>query len=304
VVLPCFDEAPIIQTCVQRIVTVCDNLSVSFEVLLVDDGSRDDTWAIIRALAATDLRIAGIRLSRNHGHQLALTAGLTMARGERVFMLDADLQDPPELLPEMMKAMDEGVHVAFGQRRSRTGDPRWKRWVTRGFYRLLGWVAESPVALDAGDFRLVSRRALDLVLDMPERHRFLRGMFGWIGLAQVAIPYDRGPRSAGASGYGLDKLLRLAIDGLTALSIRPLRLATVLGLVTGGFGAILLMYSLASKVVSAPAGWSSLMAAIAVLGSVQLIMLGIIGEYLGRLYDQSLGRPLFIIDEMVGRPHA
>jgi polyisoprenyl-phosphate glycosyltransferase len=301
VVIPCYNEEEVLAELVRRVTEVCRATNRSYEFILVNDGSRDQTWPMMVALAATDPHLVLVNLSRNHGHQLALSAGLSQCRGERIFILDADLQDPPELLHEMMKRMDQGADVVYGQRARRRGESVFKRVACTVFYRLLGKLSDIPIALDAGDFRLISRRVLDVLLAMPERHRFIRGMISWAGFRHEAIPYDRPARYAGTTKYPFFKLLRLALDGMTAFSVRPLALASFAGLLTGLFAIGLLIFSLVSWLVypEAPRGWASLMGAVTILASVQLFVLGIMGEYIGRMYEQVQGRPLFTIERVV-----
>ncbi len=299
VLSPCFRDEENVSELHRRVTAVCKGLGVSYEVLLIDDGSPDATWAEIQRLASQDPHVAGIRLSRNFGHQLAVTAGLTKARGERILIIDSDLQDPPELLPEMMKLMDAGADNVYGKRIRRKGIPLWKKMAYKSYYRLLTFLAGCEIPEDTGDFRLISRRIVDAINRMPEQHRFLRGMISWSGYQQVAIPYERDARFAGNSGYTLAKLFQFAIDGITSFSIKPLRMATLLGLLTGTLSLLFAGYvALATIIHGQPvAGWSSLMVAILFVGSLQLFVLGIIGEYLGRLFLESKGRPLFLIDQ-------
>ena len=300
VVVPCYNEDEVLGALHRRLGAACEGLGASYEVVLVNDGSRDGTWQAMRALGADDPRLVLVNLSRNHGHQLALTAGLSVASGRRILIIDADLQDPPELLPEMMRIMDSGADVVYGRRRRREGEGPFKRATAALFYRLIERLTDVPIPRDTGDFRLMSRRALDVLLSFPERHRFIRGMVSWIGFRQVPIDYDRQPRHAGTTKYPLRKMVRFAIDAITAFSIRPLALASWAGIVAGLLACLLVVYSLASWLRgSTVAGWTSLMAVIAILGSVQLVILGIMGEYLGRMYDESKRRPLFIIEQVV-----
>jgi dolichol-phosphate mannosyltransferase len=299
VLSPCFRDEQNLAELHRRVTAVCKDLEVSYELLLVDDGSPDGTWAEIRRLANEDPRVTGVRLSRNFGHQLAVTAGLTKAKGERVLIIDSDLQDPPELLPQMMKLMDDGADNVYGKRVRRKGVPIWKRAAYKAYYRLLTFLAGCEIPEDTGDFRLISRRIVNAVNAMPEQHRFLRGMISWSGYQQVAFPYERDARFAGDSGYTLAKLFHFAIDGITSFSIKPLRMATLLGLLTGTLSLLFAGYvAVATLIHGQPvAGWSSLMVAILFVGSLQLFVLGIIGEYLGRLFLESKGRPLFLIDQ-------
>jgi len=308
VVAPCFNEEGVLPEFLRRVGAVLDGIGGTAEIVIVDDGSRDRTWTVMAESAAQDARIVAVRLMRNHGHQLALTAGLSICRGERVLIIDADLQDPPELLPQMMALMDgidgkEGADVVYGQRRAREGESVFKRATAAGFYRLIGRMTEVDIPLDAGDFRLMNRRVLDLLLTMPERHRFIRGMVAWIGGRQVPLPYDRKPRVAGESKYPLSKMMRFAGDAITAFSVVPLMASMTVGWIMAAVGFAFFIYSIVGWLLGSNLpGWTSLMAAIGLLGGMQFLMLGVIGAYLGRLYDQSKGRPLFMIREIVGGP--
>ncbi|HEY5943933.1 MAG TPA: glycosyltransferase family 2 protein [Kofleriaceae bacterium] len=305
VVAPCYNEQEVLPEFVKRVGLVLDAFGGSAEIVLVDDGSRDGTWNVMKEAAARDARVVAVRLMRNHGHQLALSAGLSICRGERVLIIDADLQDPPELLPEMMTVMDQGADVVYGKRRQREGETVFKRASAAAFYRLIGRMTDVEIPLDAGDFRLVNRRVLDILVAMPERHRFIRGMVAWVGGTQVPILYDRKPRAAGESKYPLSKMLRFAADAITAFSVVPLMAAMTIGVVMAALGFGFVVYSIVGWAAGHTLpGWTSLMAAIGLLGGMQFLMLGIIGAYLGRLYDQSKGRPLFMIRDIVSGPGA
>lgn len=296
VVIPCYNEEDCLVELLQRVTAACRSITEDYELVLVNDGSQDSTWTLIQDFASEDSRIVGVDLSRNHGHQLALTAGLTLARGDRILIIDADLQDPPELLGPMMERIDGGYDVVYGQRRQRSGETLFKKSSARLFYRLLLRLSETPIPLDTGDFRLMSRRALDALLAMPEQHRFVRGMVSWIGFPQTALLYDRDERFAGTTKYPLKKMIRFAVDAITGFSIQPLRFASQIGLLLAGLGALLIAYTLIGWFSGATvAGWTSLMAVVVVLGSVQMFVLGFIGEYLGRLYMQAKQRPLFFV---------
>ena len=303
VVAPCYNEQEVLPEFLRRIGAVLDKAAGVAEVVLVDDGSRDRTWDVMTAAAAADPRIVAVRLMRNHGHQLALTAGLSVCRGERILIIDADLQDPPELLPDMMALMDQGADVVYGQRRQRDGESLFKRATAAGFYRLINRLTDVDIPADAGDFRLVTRRVLDLLLAMPERHRFIRGMVAWIGGRQVPLIYDRHARAAGESKYPLSKMIRFAADAITAFSVVPLMASMTIGWVMAAVGFGFFIYSMIGWLMHANLpGWTSIMSALSLLGGMQFLMLGIIGAYLGRLYDQSKGRPLFMIRDVVGGP--
>lgn len=302
ILIPCYRDEQGLVELHRRLTAVCHPLSLSYELVLVDDGSPDNTWAEIKKLSEKDSHVKGIRLSRNHGHQLAVTAGLHCVKGDRVLIIDSDLQDPPELLPQMMQAMDAGADNIYGQRLSRKGVPVWKKTCYKMYYQVLSLLAGCDIPPDTGDFRLISRRVVDLLNEMPEHHRFLRGMVSWLGFKQVPIFYHRDARFAGESGYTLSKLFRIAIDGITSFSIKPLRFASLLGIFFGFFCFIGTIYSVVGhfRGETAVAGWTSLMSVILLVASLQFFVLGMLGEYLGRLFIEQKGRPLFLIDETVG----
>jgi len=299
VVAPCYNEEAVLPQFVGRMVEACRACNVAFEIVLVNDGSRDSTWKQFMALAARFPEVVCVNLARNHGQQLALTAGLHVCRGERILIIDADLQDQPELLSDMMRVMDSGADVVYGQRRNRKGETLAKRFSSAMFYRLMERLTDVPIPRDTGDFRLMSRRALDVLLTMPERHRFVRGMVSWVGFQQVPLPYDRDARFAGVTNYRFWKLLRLTFDAITSFSIKPLTWASKLGFVSSVLSLGLLAYTLVSWAIGhSVTGWTSMMALLALLGSVQLFFIGVLGEYVGRMYDQTKGRPLFIIESI------
>ena len=304
VVVPCFNEQDNLSELHRRLSSVCeDAVGEGYEIVLINDGSKDRTWDKIKALTERDSRVAGVNLSRNHGHQLALTAGLSVCRGDRVLIIDADLQDPPELLPDMMRLMDDGADVVYGQREHRDGESWFKTASASLFYRLMDRMGEVKIPVDTGDFRLMSRRALEILNAMPERNRFIRGMVSWIGLEQVPIRYCRQARFAGDTKYPLRSMLSLAADAITSFSTLPLRLASQLGMVLGFMGIFVLLYIFYSWAVgNVIEGWTSVISLVLILGSVQLFVIGILGEYLGRMFIEMKQRPLFIIDEVVRQP--
>jgi polyisoprenyl-phosphate glycosyltransferase len=306
IVAPCYNEEDVIGEFCRRALAAGRNVAEgSFELVLIDDGSRDATWDRIEALSAANPEIVGVRLMRNHGHQLAATAGIASARGERVLLIDADLQDPPELLAEMMAAMDEGADVVYGQRRIRRGENWFKLTSASAFYRLLPWLASVDIPRDTGDFRLMSRRIADILMSMPERDRFLRGLVSWVGGRQIPVLYERDERYAGTSKYPLAKMVRLALDAITSFSTRPLRLASWTGVVTAMLAMVLLVYTLIQWMLgNVISGWSSIMVALTIFSAIQLLTLGILGEYVGRLVQESKGRPLFMIDRVIGGSQA
>ncbi|WP_171210674.1 MULTISPECIES: glycosyltransferase family 2 protein [unclassified Ruegeria] len=301
VVVPCMNEEDSVPMLVERLVAATDPWSTDREIVLVDDGSTDGTWDEICKQSESHAGVRGIKLSTNRGHQVALTAGLMAAKGQRIFMLDADLQDPPELLQDMMAMMDRGYDVVYGRRSERKGESWFKKMTAHGFYRVLNRLSDVPIPNDTGDFRLVSRRALDAVLDMPERSRFIRGMFAWAGFKQIGIEYVRDPRVAGETKYPMSKMIRLAFDALSSFSIKPLQMATRLAFLTLLIAALMAVYVFWSLILySTVAGWASTVLVISFFSGIQLLTLGIIGEYLGRLYVEAKGRPLFFVDEQVG----
>lgn len=300
-VIPCFNEEEVLEQMLVRLVPVCEAaFDQDFEIVLVNDGSHDNTWQKITEASGRNPRIVGVDLSRNHGHQLALSAGLGLCRGERVLVLDADLQDPPELLPKMLDLMDAGHDVVYGQRSQRLGESRYKKTTAAAFYRLLNRLSDVPIPVDAGDFRLMNRRVVDALNAMPETHRFIRGMVAWLGFRQASLLYEREPRAAGETKYPTARMLRLAIDAITGFSVRPLRLSMYLGIFMAVVAIGLIIYTLAGVFMGGTvAGWMSLMCTVLVLGATQLVMLGIIGEYLGRLFVESKRRPLYTIREVI-----
>lgn len=300
VVIPCFNEAAGLRELHRRVTASCDGeVGGDYEIVYVNDGSRDATWVALEQLSRSDGRVVAIDLARNYGHQIALSAGLQFCKGRRILILDADLQDPPELLSAMMRLMDDGAHVVFGQRRRRDGETTFKKATASVFYRLLGRLAEIRIPPDTGDFRLMSRQVLDILNAMPERHRFVRGMVSWIGLTQVPILYDRAPRFAGESQYPFGKMFRLAVDAVTGFSVKPLRIASYLGLLTSVLSFLMIGYTFFGWLFGgAIAGWTSLASIVLALGSVQLLVLGVLGEYIGRLYMEAKQRPLFAIAQV------
>lgn len=302
VVAPCYNEEASLPEFVRRTAAACQAVvGDDYELILVNDGSRDSTWACIRALASGNPQILGLNLSRNHGHQLAVTAGLARAAGERVMIIDADLQDPPELLGELMARMDEGADVVYARRRHRASESVFKLASARLFYRLLRLLSDVEIPEDTGDFRLISRRIVDRLNDMPEQDRFLRGMVAWLGGSQAEVSYDRDARFAGKTNYTLGKMLRLALAGVTSFSTWPLRLAGFMAGVGALGGLGLAIYVIAGFVVGRAApGWTSLALIMIFFATVQFACLGVMGAYLGRIFMQVKGRPLYLVDEEVG----
>ena len=301
VVAPCYNEEAVLPEFHRRMSAVCASLHQPYELVLVNDGSRDKTWDRMMEVAARDPQVVCVSLARNHGHQLALTAGLSVCRGERILIIDADLQDPPELLLPMLESMDQGAEVVYGQRRRRQGESAFKLATAALFYRLVQRLSSVPIPCDTGDFRLISRRALDVLLSMPERHRFIRGMVSWIGFRYEPLLYDRDPRFAGETKYTLRKMLRFALDAVTGFSIKPLSIASFVGAFSCLAAFLLGTGAVGAWLMGRTAGWLGLSALVTLLAGVQLMAIGILGEYVGRLHEESKGRPLFIIEQIVGR---
>jgi dolichol-phosphate mannosyltransferase len=302
-VVCCLNEEPNIDELIRRVTASFESaIGENWELVMVDDGSTDATWSKIRHAGSIDPRIVGLRLSRNFGHQAALTAGLEHAAGDLIYILDADLQDPPELFPEFHRAILDGADIAYGQRVERRGETAFKKTTARLFYRILNILSDAPIHRSVGDFRLITRQVLELYLSLPENHRFARGLFSWIGGVQTAIPYRRGPRTAGTTQYGLARMSRLALDALTGFSTVPLRFCGYLGLISICFSLGLFAYIAISYLAFHTArGWTSLAAIVTFFGSAQLISLSIIGEYIGRVYMQSKSRPHYIASP-IGSP--
>ena len=301
VVIPCFNEEASLPITLERVINAAKGSATHYEIILIDDGSTDGTWELIKVEGMNNHHIRGMRLSRNFGHQIALSAGLQSALGERVLIIDADLQDPPELLTEMMRALDEGADVAYGRRVSRDGEGFFKLVTAFGFYRFINWLSDIDIPMDTGDFRLVNRKVIDAVNSMPERHRFLRGMFAWVGFRQVPVDYDRAERIAGKSKYPVKAMLRFAITAITSFSVRPLRLAMLMAACFAAASFLGILYVVLGHFLGGTAqGWTSLMVVVLFIASLQFLLLGIIGEYIGRMFTEQKGRPLFICSESCG----
>jgi dolichol-phosphate mannosyltransferase len=300
VVVPCYNEEESVPALYERLTKVLRATTDDYEIVLANDGSRDRTIEIIRELAATDHHLRGVDLSRNFGHQICLTAGLEHARGEVIMMIDADLQDPPELLPKMLEKWRAGADVVYAVRKKRRGESLFKLVTAAAFYRLLRLCTKIDIPVDTGDFRLIDRRALDAVLAIRERNRFLRGMFTWVGFRQEPIYYNRAARFAGETKYPFRKMARFAIDGITSFSGAPLHLAFWLGLIVA---AIAFLYALRifyqGMMGQTVPGWASTTISVLFLGGVQMVMIGVLGEYISRIFDEVKARPLFLVREVI-----
>ncbi len=303
IVVPCYNEAAVIGETVRRLQALCDSLpDTQAEMIFVDDGSRDATRVLLRGFAAQDQRIRVIGLARNFGHQLAVTAGIDAAGGDAVVLIDADLQDPPEVVAEMLARWREGYDVVYGTRTERPGESWFKLASARAFYRLLNRLSDVPIPLDTGDFRLMDRAVVEVLKAMPERDRFIRGMVSWVGFRQLALPYRRAGRFAGETKYPLRQMLRFAGDGILSFSTRPLQLSIGLGFLSAGLALLGMLYAVVVRLVTTEwvAGWAAIMVAVLFVGGVQLVSIGILGEYIGRIYHEVKRRPLYVTEEEIG----
>jgi dolichol-phosphate mannosyltransferase len=298
VVVPVFNEEATLPELHRRLAAVLAPLG-PHEIVFVDDGSRDTSWFVLVGLAERDPHLHLVRLSRNFGHQAAITAGLAAAAGDVVVTMDGDLQDPPELIPALLERWREGFEVVYAVREERAGEARWRLAAIRLYYKLLRRMAGHDIAENAGDFRLLSRRVVDALGSMPERARFLRGMTSWVGFRQTGVPYKRDARFAGTSKYPPRKLVRLAFDGLTSFSTVPIQLVAWLGFMLVVFCVGVLGWTLYTRFFTdeAPQGWTSLLVVVLLLGGVQLLSLGIIGQYVARIFEEAKQRPLFFVAE-------
>lgn len=303
VIVPCYNEEQVIVETNRQLVATLNGLApVDFEIVYVDDGSRDRTPDILREIQVADRHARVVRLSRNFGHQLAVSAGLEYATGDAVVIIDADLQDPPDVIPEMVARWRDGYHVVYGMRTDRHGETAFKLWTAKLFYRFINRLSKVQIPLDVGDFRLLDRRVVDVLLSMPERDRFLRGMVSWIGFRQVAVMYSRAQRRAGESKYPLLKMLQFAADGVLSFSLTPLRLALWVGFLSIGLAFAGILYALIVRLYTNDwvRGWTSIFTAVLFIGGAQLVTLGIIGEYIGRIYAEVKRRPLYVVEERLG----
>jgi glycosyltransferase involved in cell wall biosynthesis len=302
VVAPLYNEEGNVVELLRRLRAAVDGIAGidAYEIVLIDDGSTDRTVELLLQIAATDSRIVVVRLSRNFGHQLAATAGLDVARGDAVVLIDADLQDPPELIPAMVERWLAGFDVVYAVRRKRSGESAFKLWTARTFYRVTRRLTKIAIPVDTGDFRLMSRRVIDALKQFRERHRFIRGMVSWVGYKQTAVEYDRDARYSGASKYPFSKMLRFAIDGITSFSDVPLRFASYFGFVVSAIAFVIAVYEIGLGIFTGHnlPGYTSTIFAILFLGGVQLIGIGILGEYVGRIYEEIKGRPLYLIADI------
>ncbi|MFK8010353.1 MAG: glycosyltransferase family 2 protein [Saprospiraceae bacterium] len=299
VIIPVYNEEKNIQNLYDRLSLVMQNLNVTYELIFVNDGSKDASIGLIKVLVKKHKTVKYIDFSRNFGHQIAVTAGLDKTSGDAVVIIDADLQDPPELIAEMYQKREEGFEVIYAKRKNRKGESFLKLWTARIFYRLLAKMTSISIPVDTGDFRMIDKKIVEVLREMPEKNKYLRGQISWVGFNQTFVEYDRQERQAGATGYTYRKMLHFALDGITAFSDVPLKIVTYFGFIVSVIAFFVAIYALLAKFVwenSVP-GWTSLMIAILFIGGIQMIAIGIIGEYLSRMNHNIRNRPLYIIRE-------
>ncbi len=302
VVVPLYNEEEVIGESYARLTRVMQKTGEEYELIFINDGSRDKTAQLAAEIAEKDNRVRLICFSRNFGHQIAITAGMDYAKGDAVVIIDADLQDPPEVIPLMVEKWKEGYQVVYGKRTKRHGESIFKKLTAMAFYRFLKQMTQVDIPTDTGDFRLMDRKVCDVMKRLGERNRYVRGLVSWVGFKQYALPYVREERFAGETKYPLKKMLRLAMDAITSFSYKPLKLATLVGFFLSGLSFLYLLFVLAQKLwgaATAP-GWASILAVQLLFNGVILIILGIIGSYIGRIYEESKGRPLYIVQEEIG----
>lgn len=299
IIIPIYNEEANIPPLYERLKKVVSAISPAHEFIFVNDGSRDRSIELLRDLAAKDSTVKYINFSRNFGHQIAVTAGLDHTKGEAVVIIDADLQDPPELIAEMVAKMKDGYEVVYAKRRSRVGESFLKKYTAKKFYRILASITSISIPVDTGDFRIMDKRIVEVLRNMPEQQKFLRGQISWVGFKQTFVEYDRNERNAGDTGYTYKKMIRFALDGITSFSNLPLKVATAMGFVVSFITFFVILYALYSRFISKDyvPGWTSLMLAILFIGGVQLICIGIIGEYISRLSANVRNRPMYIMSD-------
>lgn len=300
IVAPVFNEEDTVPHFYREVVAVMEGLGEPFELVLINDGSRDGSYRVMRDIHNRDPRVRVVDFSRNFGHQIAISAGLDHARGQCVIIIDSDLQDPPTVIPELIERWREGAEVVYAQRRRRSGETRFKLVTASLFYRVIGTITSVDIPSNTGDFRLLDRRVVDALVTMREHHRFMRGLSMWVGFRQEAVQYDRHERFAGSTKYPLKKMLRFSIDAITSFSTIPLQLATTFGFFLAGISLLGIVIAVVLRLVNhAIVGQASTLILVLFMGGIQLIFLGVIGEYLGRIYDEVRARPLYIVREVL-----
>jgi glycosyltransferase involved in cell wall biosynthesis len=301
IIIPMYNEEAVIPETYRRLTGVMEGFGEPYELLFINDGSRDRTGEILRELCKSDKRVKLIDFARNFGHQIAITAGMDYAAGECMVIIDGDLQDPPELIPDMIKLWRQGYEVVYGKRLSREGETFFKKFTAKWFYRILRRMTDVDIPVDTGDFRLIDRKVSEALKQLPERNRYVRGLMSWVGYKQVAIEFQRSERFAGETKYPLKKMIKLAMDGIMSFSYKPLKIATYVGSIISFISFFYLIAVLLQRIFwpeSVQSGWASLIAVSLFFNGIILLILGIIGEYIGRIYDEAKGRPLYIISRL------
>ncbi len=299
VVVPVYNEEPVVLETYKRLKRVMDSINEPYEIIFVNDGSRDKTAFIVNEICETDRNIKLVDFSRNFGHQIAITAGMDYTEGEAVIVIDADLQDPPEVIPKMIEKWKEGYDVVYGKRAERKGDSFFKKFTAAVFYRLLKKMTDVDIPVDTGDFRLIDRKVCDALSLIPERSRYVRGLISWLGFKQMGLEFSRDKRFAGETKYPLKKMIKFAFDAITSFSYKPLKIASYAGTIISLAGFIYLLVVIIQAIVgNTQPGWASIIAVNIVFNGIVLVILGIIGEYIGRIYDEAKGRPLYLIKQV------
>ncbi|WP_238902751.1 glycosyltransferase family 2 protein [Clostridium sp. YIM B02506] len=302
IVVPMYYEEKVADECYKRLKKVMNDNEINYEFIFVNDGSKDKTFEILNKIAEEDKNTKIISFSRNFGHQIAVTAGVDKAKGDAVVVIDADLQDPPELIPKMIDLWNEGYKVVYAKRKKRKGESFFKLFTAGMFYRILDKMTDIDIPLDTGDFRLMDRDVVNVLKTMKENNRFVRGMVSWVGFKQTPIEYERDERFAGETKYPLKKMIKFASDGIISFSAKPLKLMGSLGVFCVSISLVIFLYALIRKLtnnVNVVSGWASIMTAVTFLGGVQLLSISVLGEYIGRIYDESKRRPLYVIEKEV-----
>ena len=301
VVVPMYFEEEVAQECYNRLKSVMIQNNINYEFVFVNDGSTDRTMEILKEIAANDYRAKVVNFARNFGHQTAVTAGIDCASGDAIVIIDADLQDPPEVIPELIAKWQEGYEVVYAKRKQRKGETWFKLLTAKYFYRFLNYMSDIDIPKDTGDFRIIDRKVADVFKQMTERNRFIRGMMSWIGFNQAYVEYERDERFAGETKYPLKKMIKFASDGIIAFSTKPLRIVMTLGMMSVFISIAVLLYSVIVKIIGqdSQTGWASIMVAITFFSGIQLLGLGIVGQYIARIYDESKNRPIYIVKETI-----
>ncbi|HDR4420529.1 TPA: glycosyltransferase family 2 protein [Bacillus cereus] len=301
VVVPMYFEEEVAQECYNRLKSVMLQNDINYEFVFVNDGSTDRTMEILSEIAANDYRTKIVNFARNFGHQIAVTAGIAAAKGDAIVIIDADLQDPPEVIPELIAKWEEGYEVVYAKRKQRKGETWFKLLTAKYFYKFLNYMSDIDIPKDTGDFRIIDRKVADVFNQMTERNRFIRGMMSWVGFRQTYVEYERDERFAGETKYPLKKMIKFASDGIIAFSTKPLRIVMTLGLLSVLISIIVLLYTITVKIIGSgtQTGWASIMVAITFFSGIQLLGLGIVGQYIARIYDESKNRPIYIVKETI-----